>query len=216
MSRNWRIKKSGITAQEILQVAELHRAEFPTGVLSSLGASGLAAVYRYFSTSRNSTLIVAVEPETGTVGGFISAVLSRKRLWFDLLRRCPRVVLIQMFPRMLSPRRLLKAVEVLLYLRGDERLALPDAEAWSMAVGLQHRRQGLAYRMWCEMAAYFRERGVRTFRGARGDDQLLVRGFHERVGGKIVGATEVHKGTRSEILVFDVDRVAKTADRKHD
>lgn len=93
-------------------------------------------------------------------------------------------------------------------LRRPVRLAVALAPALlSIAVDAAWRGTGVAERLYTQLVAEFRSRGVESFRIIVGDALAPAHRFYRRMGAQPIGEVEVHKGERSTVYVQRADRM---------
>jgi ribosomal protein S18 acetylase RimI-like enzyme len=124
------------------QVAKLHIENISTAFLSSLGIDFLTCLYRSIAQSQWGFGVVA--ENNGKVVAFIAFATNLNRLYRSVIFRKGLVFILLLASRMVSLRRVKKAVETLLYPVKTATKNLPSAEMLSIVVAPEERRKGLA------------------------------------------------------------------------
>lgn len=192
--------KAGLReARHYREVALLHQQGIAQGFLSTLGPEFLALLYRAIDAEASAVLLV--REEEGRVVGFVAGAHGLGPVYRSLLRH-PLALAWSLRAALLSPRRLLRMLEVLRYgTRRAPDLQLPQAELLSLAVEPAWRRQGVAEALYRQLAAAFRAQGTREFRIVVGDALAAAQAFYLGMGARPVGRLSVHAGTSSTVYV---------------
>lgn len=182
------------------RVAELHATNIDQGFLSSLGLRFLALLYRAIDESPSSVLLVA--EHEGRIIGFISGGIGMRAIYSRMLRHWPQLLL-ALIPTLISPRRLLRIIEILRYSAGGvEAVAkLPHAELLSLAVDRAFRGQRYAEILYQRLAAYFEQHGIPEFKITVGSTLEPAHRFYRKMGAEPVAELELHPRSHSVIYV---------------
>jgi ribosomal protein S18 acetylase RimI-like enzyme len=197
-------KKNGFTGKDIEEVVEIHIQEINKGFLSSLGKKPLELIYSHVSKSKLCILVLAINSEKGGVCGFIFGTLDTGSLYKEFLRQKPFQSLIYIFPKILSFSRLRKAFETLKYPQKKEFFNIPKAELLVFAVKKNYRGSGLARELFNKLAESFKERGIKEFKIATGDELIPAQKFYEKIGAEKVNTLEIHKGHQSLVYIYKI------------
>jgi ribosomal protein S18 acetylase RimI-like enzyme len=177
------------------QVAQLHADNISQGFLSSLGKPFLALLYESIDADGDSVLLLA-ETE-GCVVGFVSGTIGMGSIYRQLARRWWRLTIV-LFPALLSPSKVWKIAEIMLFGRkesvGDE---VPNAELLSIAVDPAFRGQGHARKLYRGLIQNFKNREGDGFRIIVGESLSAAHKFYVSMGACLISETEVHKGQKS-------------------
>jgi ribosomal protein S18 acetylase RimI-like enzyme len=191
------------------RIAELHIAGIHRGFLSTLGPEFLALMYRAIDEGPDSVLLVARDGPR--IVGFIAGATSMRQIYKRMLRRTWRLAW-SLRRVLLSPKRMLKILEILRYSGGagpHPSLHLPHAELLSIAVAEEARGSGCAQRLYEDLKAAFMQRGLSGFRIVVGCELTPAHRFYRKMGAVPVGEFMLHKGQSS--LIYIQDTGASTA-----
>jgi ribosomal protein S18 acetylase RimI-like enzyme len=127
------------------QVAALHIQGIPTGFISSLGPSFVAALYDAIAEDPNSFGFAAVEGDR--VLGFVAFTTNLSKLYrYVALKKGLKFALV-LIRRMCSIEALKKVWDNVLYPSKMKKMDLPDAELLSIAVAPEGRGKGIAQQL---------------------------------------------------------------------
>lgn len=198
------LKTSGFTKEEIQQVARIHINEMDTGFLSSLGDRPTELVYSHASQSKLCILILAINPETNNVCGFVLGTLDTSSLYKQFLRQKLFQSFICIAPKLISAYKIRGALESLAYPKKTQFLNTPKAELLAVAVTKEHRGTGLARQLWGKLIESFKEKGITEFKITTGDDLIPAHKFYEKMGAKRSVLVEIHKEHRAWIYIYKI------------
>jgi ribosomal protein S18 acetylase RimI-like enzyme len=177
------------------QVAQLHAGNIDQGFLSTLGVPFLTLLYEAIDGDASSVLLI--EEKDGRVAGFVAGAIGMRPIYRQLLRRWPRLIPALM-PALLSPRKLWRMVEILMLGSKPPVLKdLPHAELLSIAVSPEMRGKGCAQALYLRLTRHFEETGTESFRIVVGEALHPAHRFYTRMGARVVGEVEIHRGRKS-------------------
>lgn len=187
----------------VAKIARMHCSEVGEGFLSSLGEPVLRMLYGHVSSSRLCGLFVAYG---GTAEarplGYICGTVDTAALYREFIAKrwwaAPRVL-----PKLMSPRRILRAVETLRY-PGSNPADLPRAEIINFVVLPAARGAGAAMALFESLMRWFEADGSTAVRIVTGEHQGRAHGFYEKVGAELRGQTAIHRGSSSRIYVYSL------------
>jgi GNAT superfamily N-acetyltransferase len=201
-----RIVRVPFTESQIAAVARMHVSEVSDGFLSSLGEPVLRLLYRQVAVSRHCALLLA-QSDRGETLGYICGTRDTSALYREFLRSRWRVAVRMLAPRLLSPKRILRALETLRYPTSADA-ALPKAEIINFVVLPYVRGRGVATLLFEELMQWFHAQGDTTVKIVTGEHQVRAHHFYRKSGAVLHGRTSVHRGTRSLVYLRPVDAPA--------
>lgn len=198
------LRDRDFTAAEVRGMAELHATEIRTGFLSSLGPGPLQLLYGFAAESGQSVLLGAFGPNEARPLGLIWGTLDCPALYREFLKRKGFQALRVFLPRLLSWRRMTKAIETLFYPAKEEFSVLPKAEILNFAVRSESQGTGLAQELFSQLAERLKARGVSQMKMVTSEEQKRAQRFYEKMGARQVGLTSVHKGHKDLVYVYEI------------
>jgi ribosomal protein S18 acetylase RimI-like enzyme len=185
-------------------VAELHIANINQGFISTLGIDFVTLMYRAIDECDDSVLLVARVNEQ--VVGFVTGSHGMGPIYRNMLRHWPRL-LWALLPSLISPRRVMRIIEILRYSSGTSGSAEPPmAELLSIAVDPASRGQHHAEILYKQLCQHFTGCGVPSFKIVVGEALAPAHKFYRRMGAQPTTEVKVHKGSASTIYVQKLPR----------
>lgn len=178
-------------------MAGLHRSAIASGFLSSLGPGFLGILYRAIIADSGSVALVA-EDDSGPIG-FVAGTSNTGAFYRRFVRRHGPSATMAAASSLVRPSNLRLAVETLLYGSGDDS---QRAELLSMATVPERRRRGVGARLGEEFLARMSSGGSSQVAVVVGSANRTAIGAYERMGFQRQSTVEVHRGERSELLVW--------------
>lgn len=175
-------------------LAALHRSAIATGFLPRLGRRFMTLLYRALVTHDEALVLVAGD-RSGPVG-FVAGVADIGSFYRSFLRRFGVRALLAALPRLVRPKNLRRAWETLRYQGGEVEV---PAELVSMAVVADRRGRGIGTRLGREFLAGMSPGPVKVVVGADNAPAITA---YRRMGFEPAAQIEVHRGERSEVLVW--------------
>ena len=182
--------------------ARIHREEISGGFLSSLGGEFLTLLYRTLAVSRHSFLFVA--RREGQILGLICGSDDTSAVYREFALRGGLRTLALLAPRLLSPRRIARALETVLYPSRQRGRDLPHAEILNFCVSATSQGTGVGRALFGALAEEFRSRGIGQIKIVTGVDQASAQAFYSRAGATLVGNVAVHHDSPELVYVYDV------------
>lgn len=201
---NIHIKKNGISRAEITQIATIQRREVGKGFLSSLGDRALELVFSHAAESELGELIVAIDVSKGRVCGFICGTTNTGALFGRFLSRKLIHAAIYVAPKVLSPPRLWKVLETLIYPLKREMAETPNAELLVIAIDKNYQGQGIGQILFRQFVNALHNKGVNDFKIIVGDDLVRARNFYEQLGAEKTESIQVHRGQKSCVYIYSM------------
>ena len=124
-------------------------------------------------------------------------------LYRDFLKGKGLSALKASLPHLLSPTRLRKALETLLYPMKRFNSVLAGAEILNFAVRPACRGTGVAQMLFTELMEQFRAKGVKRVKVMTSEGQVRAQKFYARMGAKRVASTSIHKGQNDIVFLFE-------------
>lgn len=187
-------------SQVYSDVAKLHIKTMEAGFLPTLGPKFLTLMYRCIDEAEFSTLIV--EYKDNTLAGFVSGTLGTSSLYREMMNH-PLTLLLSMFPAILSPKKVKSILNILLHMTGKERANYSQAELLTICVSGEHRRRGVAERLYRDLCSFFESSDVSKFTIVVGKS-LDANVFYKKQGARVAGEVTVHSGAVSNVFVQEV------------
>jgi len=180
--------------------ARLHREQLTDSFLASLGESFLRVLYRRIVLDPGSTLLVA--RRDGVAVGFIAGTGDTGQLYRAFVRRDGLRAGAAAAPRLL--RHPWSTLETLRYGGGGVSSTddLPTAELLSLAVDPRARRGGVGARLIEALQQDLGVQGVARMKVTVSADNAAAIAAYRRCGFAPAATVEVHRGHRSEVLVW--------------
>jgi GNAT superfamily N-acetyltransferase len=184
------------------ELAELHAEYIHWGFLTSLGTVVLRTVYASLAEYPEGAVMIA--EENGKIAGFVSGVSGLKNYYSFFFRKH----FFKVFPQVIKrPMVLCKALETLRYpfkSRGkDPGACLPDNELLAIVVRRGYQGKGVARGLFDSIGKWFDAKGEGTFKTTVGDNNSQSITFFKKMGCRIVGEEEIHKGEVSRVFLCD-------------
>lgn len=197
------ISRPDATSELLPEVVRLHRRELSGGFLSSLGDRALHLLFSFAAESPTAVLLVARETGTGRVCGFLLGTYDTSGFYRAFMRQKSLRAALLVGPKLfLSPARIKKVLETLLYPKRKEVSSLPPAELLDLAVDSEMQKAGVGTALFERFAAILRENGTSVFRITTGGSLHQAHRFYERRGARQVGQLEIHQGQITRIYLF--------------
>lgn len=181
-------------------VARLHASGIDRGFLSRLGPAFLVQLYRAIDESPGG--IVLAEHKDGRIVGFVAGSVGTTSLSRRLLRH-PVALAASLLPVAWRPSVWRGVLETIRHAAPGEPAGLPKAELLSLAVDPDHRREGIAERLYRQLQQEFQHRGCPRFRIVVGDSLVPAHRFYRTMGARPEAAVILHRGAKSTIYVQD-------------
>jgi ribosomal protein S18 acetylase RimI-like enzyme len=177
--------------------AALHAAGIAEGFLPKLGPRVLRLLHKRMTLDRSSFVLVA--PSDRGIDGFVAGTTDVKMLYKSFLRRDGIVAAVLAAPR--APKLWRGALETLRY-SGRADAKLPRAELLAIAVDGGARGRGLGRALTRGLQDELTRRGVTEAKVVVGADNAAALALYRSTGFRSVGVVDVHRGRRSEVLVW--------------
>jgi ribosomal protein S18 acetylase RimI-like enzyme len=200
-------KQGRFTEEDIRQVISIHRREIAQGFLSSLNDQALGLLYSHISDSEVGALIAAKDKATGRACGFVCGTSDMAMFYRDFLLKKSWRAAIYLAPQLLSPSRLWRILEVLLYPAKKQKTKMPSAELLVIAVDEQYQGSGVAASLFRELVEALRDQDVQDFKIVVGENLIRAQRFYEKQGAHKVTSTQVHKGQNSLVYIYKIDQI---------
>ena len=194
---------SGHVDKDVLrQLATIHKEEIGGGFLAKLGTPFLVRLYRALSGSPYSFVIVARQEDD--VAGFICGATDTRSVYRHFMLRWGIFTLPVLLPRLVSPSRLRRVFETLLYPSKKENQDLPRPEILNFCVSQRWQRKGLGKKLFGALVEEFRRRDVPRIKIVTGDEQTKAQMFYESLNATKAAEIEIHDGTKSLVYTYDI------------
>ena len=183
------------------QVASLHERCITEGFLSELGAPFLNILY---SSMGNSAGVFCITANCdGRVVGFISGAADIKNFHKEFFRKNLFKAGIAVFPKLFRKGFIKKIIDDLFY--PSKNVHEPAiAELMSIAVDAEYRGKGISEKLFLAFKDELRSHGIKRFKVICGAGLSAACRFYEKSGGISYAETEIHKGEKSRVYLFDV------------
>ena len=189
-----------------LECAKIHSREIPNGFLPTLGLNFLSSLYEFFSKSKYSFLLLAIE--NSKVVGFIAVSLHtklffRQYLWtqsYKNVYKIPISIFSQIFIR--------KIIEVLKYPFNDKARKydfVSNSEIFNFCVNNSVQGLGVGQLLFSEAVSQLKDRQVKTLKIVTGQMQTGAQRFYHRSGAVLLHTITVHEGEDSMVFKYEVN-----------
>ncbi len=195
---------NGFTNEDISQLVDIHRRQIQQGFLGSLGDKALELIFTLAAESEFGVLVIAKDKSNGRVAGFFGGTTHIGAFYRDFLRRKSLLAAMHLAPRLLSPTRLWKAFETLIYPVKRQVTEMPKAQLLIIAVNEQYLGEGLAQSLFHELVDAFASKSVAEFKIVAGEDLIRAQRFYEKLGAEQVARIEVHRPPGSWVYVCKI------------
>mgnify|MGYP003576763873 CR=1 FL=1 len=169
----------------------------------------------YRAIDGNTTSVLVTAWEKGEMIGFAAGGGSMRRIYLRLLKR-PLALAKALAPVLLSPRQLVRVVDVVRYTFGgspvDAEVPPPPNELLSIAVTPAARGQGHADSLYQRLCDEFSARGVDCFRIVVGSDLARAHRFYARMGARPIGKLKMHRGAASVVYLHEISPAVGAAE----
>jgi len=179
--------------KDAIQIAAIHKKEIKQGFLSSLPLAFLEKLY--ICIIENDFCIVAIE--NSQVVGFVAGTKNIGKLYSYFLKRYFIYSVIILLPKILNIK---KIFETLFYPKKEDI----EPELLTIAVKSDFQGKGLARQMFEAFVSEMKKRDVKVFKVLVGEDLKPAISFYESSGFKFVKETQVHKGQKSRIYIYQL------------
>jgi ribosomal protein S18 acetylase RimI-like enzyme len=195
---------SGMSKRLIYQrVAELHIQCISQGFLATLGPHFLSLMYEAIDEGDES--ILHVQREGGEIIAFVAGANGMGPIYRRMIRRWPSLIS-ALLPALLSPLRVWRMLEIVLYGRGSSRSSEhPSAELLAIGVLAPFRSRGHAEALYRALCDSFRNKGIGRFRITVGEGLIPAHRFYQSMGAVATGRVAVHRGEPSIVYVATLD-----------
>ncbi len=128
-------------------------------------------------------------------------------IYRQVLKRWPRLTLV-LLPVLFQPAKLKRVLEIVLFSRKQKPVpGCPKPELFSIAVADSVRGQGVAQRLYSQLADWFRQRGDPAFCIVVGEQLAPAHRFYQRMGACPIAQISVHEGKLSTLYRHDLKAV---------
>lgn len=193
---------SGESRETFATLGEIHRQVIDTGFLSTLGPKFLTTLYETLAVSDASFTFVA--EGDGRVLGFIVGALDTGRVYKEFARRGGVAAAFALAPKLLSPSRLRRILETVLYPKRKQEDDLPEPEILNFCVVPESQGAGVGSQLFAALCDELRRLGVPAIRIVTGETQVSAQRFYEKHGATLARKIEIHKGVGSKVYVYDL------------
>ena len=185
------------------QLADIHRQEIHEGFLSTLGPDFLSLLYE--SLARSESAFALVEKDGDMVQGFIVGAMDTGAVYKEFFRKAGARALPVLLPKLLSPARVRRVFETLLYPKSKSSDGLPEPEILNFCVRSELQGKGVGSRLFEALCAEFGRRGVTQIRIVTGAGQKSAQVFYQAKGATLAANVQVHKDSQSLVYVYDIE-----------
>lgn len=193
------------TLGDVPAVARLHSEGIPQGFLVTLGQRFLARLYRRVIRSDRAFLLVTAD-DLG-ITGFVAVTEDTHDFYREFLVRDGAPAAAAAAPAVArAPRHVWETLHYGTAGTGEGdgtgRGALPPAEILTVAVAPRAQGHGLGSRLVAGATAELAARGIHAARVVTASGNEAALRMYEKAGFARVHTTELHRGTRQEVLVW--------------
>lgn len=175
--------------------------------MSTLGDGFLRLLYT--TLARSDSAFVLVVTNGDRVEGFIVGATDTGLVYKEFFRRAGIRALPVLLPKLLSPARVKRVFETLLYPNRKRDDGLPEPEILNFCVRSGLQGQGIGSRLFGALCQEFLARGVPQIRIVTGESQVSAQKFYESKGASHASDIEVHRDSKSRVYVYDLEPLEK-------
>jgi ribosomal protein S18 acetylase RimI-like enzyme len=187
------VRRMGDAPAEAEAVAQYHAEGIPTGVLAELGPKFLASLYGAIDRSPDGFVLVGVDEQQAEqpVLGFICGTTNVNRVMRGVLWRHGFALLRQMLRTLISPRRVRRVIESLLY---PSKLpdTLPKAELLSIVIDQRARGTSLGQDLMDGLLREFAARGIQELKVMVRADFERANAYYRKHGFQLAASISSH------------------------
>ncbi len=207
MIASYLLKTKHFSDSEIKGAVNIQIEEISQGFLSSLGMKPLTLIFNHAATSRFGILVIAKESNNGLIIGYILGSINTFKFYKDFLRSKTVPSLLYFIPKIISPRRIKKALETLIYpiKNGHSKVNESDAELLDMAVRSSYQSAGVGTELFKEFVKQCADKGVESFKIPTSESLKHAHSFYEKMGAKKAHTIEIHKGEQTYIYIYSLE-----------
>jgi len=191
-----------------LECAKIHSKEIPSGFLPTLGLSFLSSLYEFFSKSKYSFLLMAVEDSK--VKGFIVISLNTKLFFKQYLftqsyknfHKIPFSIFGKIF--------ILKTIEVLKYPFKSKKIKtdfVSNSEIFNFCVDSSVQGRGVGQSLFSKAVNELENNKVKVLKIVTGYNQISAQKFYYKSGATFSHKVIVHKGEESMVFKYEINGV---------
>lgn len=192
----------GFSRREINQAVQIQIVEINKGFLSSLGEKALGLIFEHVAASPWGVMILAIDNVSSNVVGYVLGTSNSGKLYSNFLLKKFHLALIYFLPRLLSFRRMKKAIETLLYPARKPVADLPLAELLDLAVIGSYQGKGVAQELFLHLIEEFQKKGIKSFKIPTSASLTRAHHFYEKMGAEKVYSFELHRGESTVLYVY--------------
>ncbi len=185
-------------------LVRLHRDEINTGFLSSLGDKAIGMLFSFSSKSEAAILLVARDPTTLAIHGFLLGSYDTGRFYREFLKQQFFQSLFYVVPRVLTPQRLQKILETLLYPSKKEIRQLPASEILDLVVCKKSQGKGIGRALFAEFKNILKKSGLNEFKITTGESLVAAHAFYEKMGASYDRNIIVHSGQVTRVYIYKI------------
>ena len=191
-----------------LECAKIHSKEIPSGFLPTLGLSFLSSLYEFFSKSKYSLLLLAVEDSK--VVGFIVISLHTKLffkqyLWTQSYKNFYKIPF-SIFGKMF----IVKTIEVLKYPFKSKKTKadfVSNSEIFNFCVDSSVQGRGVGQLLFSKAVDELKSSKVKVLKIVTGQKQISAQKFYYKSGATFSHKVMVHKGEESMVFKYEINGV---------
>ena len=191
-----------------LECAKIHSKEIPEGFLPTLGLSFLSSLYEFFSKSKYSLLLLAVEDSK--VVGFIVISLHTKLffkqyLWTQSYKNFYKIPF-SIFGKMF----IVKTIEVLKYPFKSKKTKadfVSNSEIFNFCVDSSVQGRGVGQLLFSRAVNELENSKVKVLKIVTGQKQISAQKFYYKSGAIFSHKVMVHKGEESMVFKYEINGV---------
>ena len=191
-----------------LECAKIHSKEILSGFLPTLGLSFLSSLYEFFSKSKYSFLLMAVEDSK--VKGFIVISLNTKLFFKQYLftqsyknfHKIPFSIFGKIF--------ILKTIEVLKYPFKSKKIKtdfVSNSEIFNFCVDSSVQGRGVGQSLFSKAVNELENNKVKVLKIVTGYNQISAQKFYYKSGATFSHKVMVHKGEESMVFKYEINGV---------
>ena len=189
-----------------LECAKIHYKEIPNGFLPSLGIPFLSSLYQFFSKSKYSSLLIAVE--NYTVVGFIAISLNTKLLFKEYLWKESYKNLHKILISKLGIITILKIIEVLKYPFKSKKKKndfISNSEILNFCVVSSMQGRGVGQLLFSEAVKELDNNKIKILKIVTGQNQISAQKFYDKCGAIFSHKIVIHDKKYSDVYKYKIN-----------
>ena len=199
-----KISRADQTQPTFDALVRLHLDEINSGFLSSLGEKSLDLLFSFSAKSGTAILLVARDSTTSTIQGFLLGSYDTRKFYREFLKENILQSLFYVGPRILTPQRIRKVIETLLYPSKKEIKDLPSPEILDLVICKKSQGKGIGGALFREFTSILAQSGLNKFKITTGESLSDAHAFYEKMGATHDRNISIHTGQVTRVYLYQI------------